>query len=145
MSAASALSGWLLCSTSSAAAERSVICQAVTAPNATTRRASTAPMMRSRPGSVVAAARSWSTPSAHAVRRGGAGVGRGWSGPAARGGGRACGGTAGIVGAGAPGGAALALLLICHLTSPMVIGRSPPPGRQEARAEVHGRKYRRRD
>ncbi len=73
MSAAPALSGWLLCSTSSAAFERSVICQAVTAPNAMTSRARTAPMTRSRPGSVVAAERSRSAPSAKAVRRGGPG------------------------------------------------------------------------
>lgn len=71
MSAAAVLSGWLLCSTSSAAAARSLICQAVTAPNVTTRRARTAPMIRSLPGSVVAAVRTWSTPSANAVRRSG--------------------------------------------------------------------------
>lgn len=114
MSAASALSGWLLFSTLSAAADRSVICQAVIEPNATTRKASTAPMMRSRPGSVVAAARNWSTPSAQAVRRGG--VGSGPPGPAGTGcaagaaggaatGGPGCGGMAGIVGGPAPGGA----------------------------------------
>src|SRR5215217_8116269 len=57
MSAAAELRGWLLCSTSSAAEDRSVICQAATAPNATTSAASRAPMIRSRPGSVVAAAR----------------------------------------------------------------------------------------
>lgn len=103
MSAASALRGWLLCRTSSAAAERSDICQAVTAPNATTSNASTAPMMRRRPGSVVAAARTRSTPSAHAVLRAGAAG----SGPCACGG-RTCGGTDGIVGAPTvPGGAAL--------------------------------------
>ncbi|CAM5242058.1 hypothetical protein STENM327S_01214 [Streptomyces tendae] len=70
MSAAAELSGWLRVSTSSAAAARSFICQAVTVPKATTSTASTAPMMRSRPGSVTAAARSRSTPSAKAVRRG---------------------------------------------------------------------------
>src|SRR3954454_19487692 len=87
MSAASELSGWLLCSTSSAAAARSLVGQAVTAPNATTRRARTAPMTRSRPGSVVAAARSRSTPSANAVRRGaGAGAGTGAGAVAGRGG-----------------------------------------------------------
>ncbi len=70
MSAASEVRGWLLVSTASAAVARSVICHAVTAPNATTRAARSAPMMRRRPGSVVAAWRSWSMPSAKAVRRG---------------------------------------------------------------------------
>ncbi|MFD0069248.1 hypothetical protein [Streptomyces sp. NPDC127574] len=72
-------------------------------------------MIRRRPGSVVAPARSRSTPSAHAVRRGGAaggaaaagGIPWGAPGPACGTGGPACGGTAGVVGAPRPGGAAL--------------------------------------
>ena len=124
MSAASELSGWLLVSTSSAAVARSVICQAVTAPNATTSRASDAPMMRSRPGSVVAAARSWSTPSAKAVRRAGAAAGHGRGTRWRRGpGGPGCGGTAGIVGTPDPGGAVLLFGGCVTLTSPMVIRR----------------------
>ncbi|GAA3832685.1 hypothetical protein GCM10023083_76440 [Streptomyces phyllanthi] len=61
-------------------------------------------MIRSRPGSVVEAARTWSTPSMNAVRRGGAGSGP----PGGTGGAYAdCRGTAGTVGAARTGGAAL--------------------------------------
>src|SRR3954463_11996307 len=100
MSAASALSGWLEWSTSWGAGERSVIGQAVVAPNATTSSASTAPMMRSRPGSVVAAERSRSTPSAQAVRLAGAGAGAADPAP----GGCCCGGMLGLGGAALPFG-----------------------------------------
>ncbi|KAF2780061.1 hypothetical protein STPH1_4731 [Streptomyces sp. OM5714] len=117
MSAAAELSGWLRVSTSSAAVVRSFICQAVTAPKAITSTASSAPMMRSRPGSVTAAARSRSTPSAKAVRRraGGDGGGGGEGGdggadsaPPGRGPGSGAerGGTAGGAGTPVPGGGA---------------------------------------
>src|SRR4051812_38209695 len=125
MSAAAELRGWLLCSTSSAADERSVICQAVTAPNATTSTASRAPMIRSRPGSVVARARNWTTPPAKGVRRGGWGTpGTGPLPP--------CDGIAGRPEAapdapeapeppGEPGVGGAALLVDVTVTSPMVI------------------------
>ncbi|GLP65771.1 hypothetical protein TUSST3_23910 [Streptomyces sp. TUS-ST3] len=64
-------------------------------------------MMRSRPGSVVAAARTWSKPSAKAVRRAGALSGAEAGGGACGAGGPGCGGTAGIVGTPEPGGAVL--------------------------------------
>lgn len=63
-------------------------------------------MMRSRPGSVVAAARSWSTPSANAVRRGGPPSGAG-AGAGDLGTGAACDGTAGPGPVGGAVGAAL--------------------------------------
>ncbi|GAB2796384.1 hypothetical protein GCM10027091_30490 [Streptomyces daliensis] len=69
MRAASTLSGWLCSTTASAAASRSETSQAVTTPNSTISAASTAPMARSRPGSVVAAARTLCTPSVQALRR----------------------------------------------------------------------------
>lgn len=77
MFAASALSGWLRPTTSWAAEARSATWKAVTAPNTTTSRARTAPMIWSRPGSVVAAARRRSLISAQAPCRAGGGAGGG--------------------------------------------------------------------
>jgi hypothetical protein len=76
MFAASALSGWLRLTTSSAAADRPEISNAVTAPNAMTSTASAAPMIWSLPGSVVAAVLSRAVDSDQALRRG-AGTGTG--------------------------------------------------------------------
>ncbi|GGV32502.1 hypothetical protein GCM10010277_17070 [Streptomyces longisporoflavus] len=84
-------------------------------------------MMRSLPGSVVAAARSRSRLSTHAGRRGGA-PGTACAGAAEPG--PACGGTAGMLGAACPGGAALPFggYVTSTSTSPSVIGRPLPPG-----------------
>ncbi|CAM5630371.1 hypothetical protein STENM223S_10977 [Streptomyces tendae] len=122
MPAAAELSGWLRVSTSSAALARSFVCQAVTAPKAITSTASSAPMMRSLPGSVTAAARSRSTPSAKAVRRrsGGGGAAAGAPADRCRGTGPERGGTAGGAGTPGPGGGA----------APPLVGRvtADPPG-----------------
>ncbi len=119
MSAASEVSGWLLVRTSSAAAALSVICHAVTAPNVTTSAARTAPMMRRRPGSVVAARRSWSTPSAKAVRRAGEAPrwwGRAWCRGRVRR--RGCGGCRRLRWDRGQRGWRAGVRCVCHVTSP---------------------------